>query len=174
MAAGGGIYETGPMPSVARLGAQDWERLREVRLRALADAPDAFGSTWSREAGLSAREWRSMIERNPWWISVDGGSDAGLVAGGAHHERDIPWVYSMWVDPTRRGTGLAILLLDEVVAWARGTGAASLGLDVTDRAPEARRLYERYGFTANGRTFELPRDPAIRLVEMVLDLRAGV
>jgi hypothetical protein len=36
----------------------DWKELREVRLRALADAPGAFASTLEREAAYPDDVWR--------------------------------------------------------------------------------------------------------------------
>ena len=42
---------------VRRLGAADASLLRNLRLRALADAPMAFGSTLAREEAFAAQEW---------------------------------------------------------------------------------------------------------------------
>ena len=36
----------------------DWQALREIRLQALLDAPDAFASTHAREAAFGEDEWR--------------------------------------------------------------------------------------------------------------------
>jgi hypothetical protein len=40
---------------------EDWEAIRDVRLRALLDAPDAFGSTYKAERGKAEPEWRSWV-----------------------------------------------------------------------------------------------------------------
>lgn len=156
------------MLEIARLDAGSWERLRDVRLCALDDAPDAFGGTLDAERRRAPDEWREWLGLGPWWVASDDGADVGLVAGG---RRDgVPWVFSMWVAPERRGRGIAEGLLDEVVAWAKSEGSAVLCLDVTDRAPRALRCYERYGFVATGATEQLRRDPTITLVELRLDL----
>ena len=44
-------------PAVRRLRAHEAELLRDVRLRALRDAPMAFGSTLAREEGYAPEKW---------------------------------------------------------------------------------------------------------------------
>ena len=44
-------------PTVRRLGAHEADLLRDVRLRALGDAPMAFGSTLAREEGYAPEKW---------------------------------------------------------------------------------------------------------------------
>jgi len=41
-----------PMPlTTARLGPEDWQTLRDIRLAGLAESPDAFRATWAGESG---------------------------------------------------------------------------------------------------------------------------
>jgi hypothetical protein len=47
---------------VQRVDAAGWKELREVRLRALADAPDAFASTLEREAAFPEEVWRQRAQ----------------------------------------------------------------------------------------------------------------
>jgi hypothetical protein len=47
---------------VRQAGAADWEALRELRLRALADTPDAFASTLQKEAAFPEQVWRQRAE----------------------------------------------------------------------------------------------------------------
>jgi GNAT superfamily N-acetyltransferase len=164
-------WDTLRVVQVARLDVEAWERLRVVRLRALDDAPDAFGSSAEAERDHDEVAWRRLAGLGPWWLAVSDDDDVGLVAGGRRDGVDaVRWVYSMWVDERWRGRGVATSLLDEVVRWAIDEGVGSLGLDVTDRMGRARRFYERYGFVTTGVTLPLPRDPTIQLVEMRLDL----
>jgi hypothetical protein len=42
----------------------DWQALREIRLQALRDAPDAFASTYAREAAFGEDEWHRRATRD--------------------------------------------------------------------------------------------------------------
>jgi len=62
--------------------AADWETLRQLRLRALADAPDAFASTLEAEVASPDEVWRQRAEGGPASATViarEGGVDVGLV-----------------------------------------------------------------------------------------------
>jgi hypothetical protein len=48
-----------------RARAADWEALRRLRLRALADAPEAFASTLDTEVAFPAEAWRQRAEGGP-------------------------------------------------------------------------------------------------------------
>ena len=48
---------------VRRVGADGWQVMRDVRLAALLDAPEAFGSSYQREAGFGREDWRGRMSR---------------------------------------------------------------------------------------------------------------
>jgi hypothetical protein len=61
----------------------DWEALRELRLRALADAPDAFASTLQKEMEFSEQVWRQRAEGGAWsvsFIACEDGAGIGMAA----------------------------------------------------------------------------------------------
>jgi hypothetical protein len=45
---------------IRRLRAGEAARLRELRLRALQDSPDAFASSYEREAELPTAHWKRL------------------------------------------------------------------------------------------------------------------
>lgn len=161
------------MTRIERLEPSSWRRLARVRLTALDDEPDAFGSSLATERDHDPATWRWIATRGPWWLAVEDDVDVGMVSCGLRDGDDATrWVYSMWVDASCRGRGVARSLLDAAASWAIDDGATRLGLDVTDRVPRARRFYERCGFVATGVVVPLPRDPTIELAEMVVELSA--
>jgi ribosomal protein S18 acetylase RimI-like enzyme len=147
-----------------RAGAADWEALRQLRLRALAEDPDAFASTLDAEVALPAEVWRRRAEGGPasaTFIARQDGVDAGLA--GVFAEPDPPGrmhLISMWVDPRHRRQGMARALIDLVVGWAAERRASELVLWVADQNDPARRLYERLGFRPTGERQPLPSNPA--------------
>ncbi len=52
------------------------------------------------------------------------------------------------VDASMRGRGIGTRLLNEISTFAKSNDCASVRLDVIDTNPNARRMYERNGFTA--------------------------
>lgn len=121
----------------------DWEALRDVRLRALRDAPWAFGSTYEREAAFSPQQWRERTGAT--FLAEAGGRVVGM-AGGFVNGPALVRLWGMWIEPDARGRGLAEQLVEAVDAWARSIGATELELAVSEQAPAARRAYARMGF----------------------------
>jgi len=145
--------------------AADWEALRQLRLRALADAPGAFASTLEAEAAFPTDLWRQRAEGGPasvTFIASEGGAEVGLAAIFA--EPDAPGrthLVSMWVDPHHRRQGVAHALIDQALRWAAGRQAREVVLWVADQNGAARRLYEGIGFRPTGDRQPLPSNPAL-------------
>ena len=156
--------------SVRRLAPSEWRLLREVRLRALADAPSAFGSTWEEEAARGDEWWITSVAALGWFVAVDGSEVTGLIAGVLGEESDACHVVSTWVAPERRGSGSAQQLVAAVVAWALDHGSPGLVLDVAEDNPRARRFYEKAGFAPTGAVKPLRSHPGVTTHEMRLEL----
>jgi GNAT superfamily N-acetyltransferase len=129
--------------------------MRDLRLRALQDAPLAFGSTYAREAAFEPEVWEQRTRENaagersvafllePW---------PGMAVGASHDdEPGVAHLYGMWVAPEARGAGAGRALVEAVIAWATDRGAQRLMTAVEERNAPASALYERAGFTDTGR-----------------------
>ncbi len=88
------------------------------------------------------------------------------MAGGRWFERaqDTVALWGMWVDPSARGTGAAVALVDAVREWASASGARRLRVGVI--VDGAVRFYERLGFRREGELRRLTRDPDQLYLEM--------
>ena len=131
--------------------ADEWAVVREIRLRALADSPDAFTSTWERESHFSEDQWRDRVERGHWFLARQD-EQCVAVAGvilPAEPAADADLV-AMWAAPEQRGTPTAELLVEAACSWAAETGIRAVGLWVVESNLRAQRFYHRLGFIATG------------------------
>lgn len=147
--------------------ADDWPLWRRLRRAALADAPEAFGSTLAQWSGPDDTEsrWRQRLLTVPLnlVLSIDrapvgmvsatervssGGLEVGLIG--------------LWVAPAGRGHGVGDAAIDHVVSWATDRRARSVVLSVRTANPPARRLYARHGFVDAGASPDDPRERLMR------------
>ena len=142
-----------------RLGPDDWATFREIRLRSLADSPDAFGSTLEREDAFTEDEWRRRV-RGPVYAVLDPGP---VAVGGLFDDDGVFHVWGMWTDPAHRGRGHARRILDALIA-----PEVDAVLDVNVDNDVARTAYERYGFVGTGRFEPLRPGSDQRMERMVL------
>ena len=160
-----------PDAAVVRFATEaDLETWQAVRLRSLADAPNAFGSTVERERGFTDDDWRARL-RPPAVLVLDGERAVGL-GGGFEVRPGVILVVAMWLEPKWRGRGLARRVLDLVVDWAQERGH-EVELDVASDATAARAAYERYGFVYTGETSQLREGSSVVTHRMVLPRPPG-
>ena len=131
----------------------DWQQWRELRLRALAGAPDAFGETLEAARAHDEATWRRFVEPRPDAIRLFAERDGvpvGMCVGVIADDQRRANLYAMWVAPEARGSGAGAQLVDTVLRWARSHAALEVELRVSERHEPARRLYERCGFRDTG------------------------
>jgi GNAT superfamily N-acetyltransferase len=148
-------------PIVRRLGAGEAALLRDLRLRALRDAPLAFGSTLAREEAYTPEDWAR-------WGTGEGrvvfiAEPAAGLASGVIDDDDptLAHLYAMWVAPEARGSGAGRALVEAVVAWAAERGAQRLTTSVTEGNVVGAALYAAAGFADSGRREPLGHSDAV-------------
>ena len=162
---------------IRQLDPHEWALIRELRLRALADSPDAFARTLAEALGENDAYWvklaGSVTKPNGqvMFVAELEGRPVGLAFGLFDKERAATGhVGGMWVDPGARGQEVGRALLESVIAWARALALDRLELWVTKGNGAATRLYERAGFADTGRRDALASNPALQIIQMALDL----
>ena len=150
---------------IVRLTADEADRLRRIRLAALTEAPEAFGSSYAETAARPLATWHKQLIDLATFLAVRDGRDIGMVRGApSSEEPSAAELLSMWVEPSERGRGVGEALVRAVETWARDEGFSRLLLEVYAENVPARRLYARMGFVATGRhggaEFALDLDPA--------------
>lgn len=168
-------------PVVHRILPEDWREYRALRLEMLEDTPLAYLETLETALGLTDAQWRARAERPSQpgataYAAVDRGTGRWLGAMNAFvtTDRAVVMLVSVYITPVARGraAGVADLLLDAVVAWARERpGARALRLEVHEDNPRARAYYARRGFEPTGRSVPYALDRSQRDLEMELPLR---
>lgn len=149
------------MITLHAINPSEWPLYRNLRLQALRDAPDAFGSTYGAEADRPDEAWQARLA-----AASTSGQDKALFARNGGTVCGLVWcklsaldpgradLYQMWVAPASRGQGVGRALLDEAIAWATLSGAQRVCLSVTVADTPAMRLYRAAGFRPFG-----PQEP---------------
>lgn len=160
-----------------RIQPGEGPQLREIRLRALADAPSAFASTYEEEVGRPASWWeeaaasRAAGSLAATFVTAAHGAWGGLVGAFRTPERhEHVHLVSLWVAPEHRRVGVGRLLVEEVLAWAGSTAGEVVELWVNERNQSAIGLYTRAGFVATGDRQPMPSHPSHEEQRMTLRL----
>ncbi|MDL9938906.1 GNAT family N-acetyltransferase [Gordonia sp. ABSL1-1] len=138
------------------LTVDEWPIWRELRLQALADAPEAFGSTLAEWTGSgdSPDRWRNRLRSVPRNVVLyTGGRPVGMVGGQILGDGMVELI-SLWVAPCARGRGIGDAAIEHIVGWANG---ADVSLSVRQDNLRAQKLYARHGFVHEGLS---PDDPS--------------
>lgn len=173
---------------VRRVLADEWRRVRDLRLEAVRDpaAPIAFLHSYEEEAAREDAFWQSRARG-----AADGDQVAQFVAEAGedwigtlsvlrraagtldHHGRivEVPRadVVGVYVRPDSRGEGTIEALFATAAQWTRGLGDGSLMLDVHADNVRAQAAYRRCGFADTGLRFTSSIGPEL---EMALALDA--
>ena len=158
------------MARIELMTPDSWERGRDLRLRALQNDPDAFEMTYEDEVGEGEAFWRKRLAAACTWIAFCDDAEAGMVTGAPMRgHSDAAGLFGMWVDPTFRGQGVGVVLVQCVIDWARAGGYARLLLEMGERNQAANGLYKAMGFVPTGVVGTLP-EPRTHLIEVELEI----
>ena len=149
------------MIETIQLHADRWREWRELRLAALKESPDAFGSTFREWSGPSDMEqrWRGYFAQPGVNIVAElHGKRVGLVRAAPVKNGPFVELMSLWVDPCARGFGVGSALIAAVTQWMSATFPDyTLQLSVRKINIPSQTLYAKEKFIEIGPD---PDDPA--------------
>lgn len=130
-----------------------------IRLTALQESPDAFGSTYEEEVALSPEAKHARCQWTPENFVVGAFDSDGRLVGIAGFRREDRTknrhkgsVYGMYVEPEFRGKGVGRALLTEALRLIRQLpGVERVLIDAVAGNAAAESLYESFGFVTFGR-----------------------
>jgi GNAT superfamily N-acetyltransferase len=146
----------------------EWQALRDLRLRALTEDATAFGETLEKARAFDDERWRRYAGGGPGDIAFAATADGrfvGMSWGRALGDGDAG-LYGMWVAPEARRRGVGRRLVQSVLDWARTQGVRRVVLDVAEERAPARALYAACGFVETGRTAPCESHPEVTEREM--------
>jgi GNAT superfamily N-acetyltransferase len=159
----GALLDALPDPHAAVEAMGNLRRAIEPSRAVVIRGPEPGDLGWlvERHGALYAREygWDESFERlaarvvaafdpesdRAWFAELDG-QRAGCVLC-VHVDETTAKLRTLLVEPRARGLGLGTRLVDEVIRHARRRGYRTLTLWTNDVLTQARRIYERAGFT---------------------------
>jgi GNAT superfamily N-acetyltransferase len=164
---------------VRQVRLEEGLRLRELRLRALACAPKAFGSTLARELAFGPEVWHQRAADGAAGlasITVVAEHKDRLVAmasgltGGVAEQALGPILVGMFVADDMRGLGIGEALVESIKSWAKSRAHAYLHLWVVSVNTPAIALYRRCSFQASGAERPVAHTPGLIELQMVARL----
>ena len=172
---------------IRRLQADEWKKLRSIRLEMIEDTPTAYVESLASARAQSEDQWqeRAAAMAGPGNVSLvadDGWEGNPLralmrVTAKLHQDPARPpqaMLISVYVAPGHRGSGLADEMLRQAVEAAGDElGAGLLQLGVHESNLRAQRFYLRHGFQDTGAREPYPLDTEHSEIIMERVLPAG-
>ncbi|MGH2484533.1 MAG: GNAT family N-acetyltransferase [Ktedonobacterales bacterium] len=142
---------------IRQLDVRDAEGFRTVRLRALREEPEAFGSSYAEQVGRPPSYFEERLRPTEQRVTLgafDGDALIGTVtitqeSGAKDRHKGV--ITTMYVAPEVRGRGVGRALLLAAIERARAMpGVEQIHLGVVARMTAARALYRSQGFVVYG------------------------
>lgn len=170
---------------IREVRGDEWQRLKELRLTALADPVSSVAFYETYESGLAMPDstWqqraaqaddgapRTTFIAEPEPVSAAEEPWAAMLV--VYEEDAAAWIVAVYTRPEHRGAGLGSRLFHaaEQWAWAR-SGVRRLLLHVHETNDRARSFYQGLGFVPTGESDAHPKPPFGRAYVYELGRRA--
>ncbi len=135
-----------------RFAYDEAELLRQLRLTALRDTPEAFGAGYEQDAGRPAAFWQNWIVNDPPYGVFCADRVVGMAGFWRQRAANLAHrglLGGMYVLAEARGSGAADILVRHLLCDARQV-VEQVHLCVNSDNKRAERFYRRMGFVSYG------------------------
>ena len=138
---------------IKKLLADRWEDYRDLRLEALKQDPNAFGSSYEEEVILSKDVWEKRIKDVLFALSNN--KPIGMIVfifDKKMKTKHIANIYGVYVKKEYRGLGIGSKLIKSAISKImKNKTIIKIKLKVNPKQKAAVNLYMKFGFTVAGR-----------------------
>jgi ribosomal protein S18 acetylase RimI-like enzyme len=138
--------------TVKRIISSDWQEYKKIRLEALKNEPQAFGSSYAKENERTEIEWQNKLAKSEdlngtsFFYAV---SKSGLfvAVGGAYQDNNKQWnIVAIYTKKEVRGQGLGQRVFKSIINELKARKIKKAYLRVNTLQVAAQALYEKNGF----------------------------
>lgn len=138
---------------IIRLPPGRWNEYKALRLRALKDDPQAFGSSYAKEVAYSDEKWQERTNDGVLFASNSNNliGMMGIWQSQEDKESKTANIFGVYVIPEFRGKGISKMLMQSLLDELKSnTSISKLKLTVNKNQLSAVKLYEAFGFKITG------------------------
>ena len=140
---------------IVELSISDWKDFKKIRLEALKEEPQAFGSSYAKDAAYPDSKWQERLrdgesKKSIYLFAELEGKIVGMVMGGRTDEdkkEHLAHVWGTYVDSKAREKGIGKELMQRVIKeLGKDTDVQRIRVQVNAEKKPAVKLYESLGF----------------------------
>ncbi len=138
---------------IVGLTPEQWETYRDIRLRGLLEAPQAFARSYEEEKAFPQEKWLQRAGNPYSFLAIEDGIPLGTMGAYVDGESDhkIAHIVGVFVTEKARGKGIGSKLLGAVLDKIKqDRSIKTVQLSVNKEQISAVKLYEKFGFQITG------------------------
>ena len=140
---------------IVELPISDWKDFKKIRLASLKEEPQAFGSSYAKDAACPDSIWQERLrdgesKKGFYLFAKLEGKIVGMVMGGRTDEdkhAHLAHIWGTYVDSKARGKGVGKELMQRVIEeLGKDADVQRIRVTVNAEQKPAIKLYESFGF----------------------------
>jgi len=144
---------------------KDWRDFKKIRLDALMNNPESFGSSYEEAANRDDKKWKERFKDTNSIVFIAFNHKLPIGVSIVNYEsaerfKHLAHIYSLYVKKEFRGKGISNLLIKSIIlSTKRRKNIKKIKLNVVKQQIPAINLYKKFGFKIIG---ELKKEMKIK------------